>query len=168
LEQIFKLHSPTIACFRRVDRGWKEEEGELFLIKTAQLGGIPILHIRNLAPRLLEIAEGVHLSSSHLHLIPKFKEMGKLVIASTHSVDEVERARGADFITFSPIFDSKGRKGLGVEVLKEVARLHPYVLALGGIDTPEKVAQIESSPACGFGAIRYFHRGVDTIQKGRG
>ena len=84
----------------------------------------------------------------------KFKD--KTLITSTHSFDEVKKALISDYITFSPIFNSKGRDGVGIEILNKVCEIHPQVIALGGIIGDKEVEEIKKSKAVGFGSIRYF------------
>ncbi len=103
---------------------------------------------------LLQYFDGIHLPSSKLTLINEFKE--KIVIASTHSVDEVTKAKNADFITFSPIFNSKGRDGLGIEKLNKICKIKKSTIALGGIISNKEVEEIKKSNAIGFASIRYF------------
>lgn len=107
-------------------------------------------------------AEGVHFSSANIakiSLVPK--ELIK--IASTHSEYELRDAfeRGADFVTFSPIFSSPGKsEPKGIEALKyAVSIANSYekgVIALGGIITAEQIEATLSAGACGFASIRYF------------
>ena len=98
--------------------------------------------------------DGIHIPSSKLDYIDKFKE--KIIIASTHNLKEVKRAKKANYITFSPIFYSKGRGGVGIDKLNEICSVHPKVIALGGVTNEKKVEKIKSSNAIGFGSIRYF------------
>ena len=102
---------------------------------------------------LLKYFDGIHFPSTKLDEIKKYDT---LTIASTHNISEVKKAKTANFITFSPIFDSKGRTGLGIEKLNEIAKLHPNVLALGGIISEKEVEIIKNSKAKGFASIRYF------------
>jgi thiamine-phosphate pyrophosphorylase len=157
LHQIFAHSNPALVCFRRLT---PVEEGEIiqFLSWVTQLGGVPILHYRNWFPGAEEWTAGVHLPSSQLELAPRFRERGLIVIGSTHSIEEVKRGGGCHFITFSPIFDSKGRKGLGVRVLDEVAKYHSAIFGLGGVVGEREVELLKNSPAIGFASIRYFHR----------
>jgi len=62
----------------------------------------------------------------------------------------------SDYITFSPVFDSKGRSGVGIKKLNEICNIHPKVIALGGIISEREVKEIKNSKAVGFGSIRYF------------
>jgi len=103
---------------------------------------------------LLSIFDGIHLPSSQISKINIFKN--KTIIVSTHNEKEVLQAANADFITFSPVFNSKGRKGLGIEKLNKICELHSNVFALGGIVSEKEVEEIKKSEAVGFASIRYF------------
>lgn len=103
---------------------------------------------------------GVHLPSNALHVIDQAKALGLEVIASTHTLEEIEEAetRGADAITLSPIFSTPNKgKPLGLEKLKEInAKIHLHCFALGGIITPDHVKACEEAGAYGFASIRFF------------
>ncbi|MEO1942430.1 MAG: hypothetical protein ABGW77_06015 [Campylobacterales bacterium] len=157
LQRIFVNSNPALLCFRRLTL-IPEREILQFLEWVTQLGGVPILHYRNWFKGAEKWVAGVHLSSSQLDLAPQFREKGLIVIGSTHSIEEVKRGKGCHFITFSPIFDSKGRKGLGVGVLDEVAKYHSGIFGLGGVTGEQEVELLKKSPAIGFASIRYFHR----------
>lgn len=103
---------------------------------------------------LINLFDGIHLPSSKINKINEFEK--KTVIVSTHNIEEVKKAEKADYITFSPVFESKGRKGLGIEKLNEICRHHKNVIALGGIISNKEVEKIKSSKAVGFASIRYF------------
>ncbi|WP_263832753.1 thiamine phosphate synthase [Sulfurospirillum oryzae] len=103
---------------------------------------------------------GVHLPSTALHVIQNAKALGLEVIASTHTLEEVEEAqkRGADAITFSPIFATPNKgKPLGLEKLKEINdRIRVKCFALGGIINMEQVKACEEVGVYGFASIRFF------------
>jgi thiamine-phosphate pyrophosphorylase len=105
-------------------------------------------------------AMGVHFSGQGIRELPRAKEAGLFVVASVHSIEEAERRarEGVDAVTLSPIFATPGKgPSLGVETLREaVGRLDIPVIALGGIVSPERVAELENSGAFGFASIRYF------------
>lgn len=87
-------------------------------------------------------ADGVHLTSKS-YAASRARELlgpGKLIGVSTHSLEEAREAeaRGADFVTFGPVFHTPSKaeygKPLGTGVLKEAAAaLSIPVYALGGI-----------------------------------
>jgi thiamine-phosphate pyrophosphorylase len=103
-------------------------------------------------------AYGVHLSSLQFDKIEKAKKAGLYVIVSTHSLEEALLAKGADAITYSPIFHSpnKGR-AKGLADLKEIkGKIKTNIFALGGITSKEQIKQVENCGVYGFASIRYF------------
>ena len=108
-------------------------------------------------------ADGIHFTSRQFELIPLAKELDLEVVASTHSIEELQEVQklGADYATYSPIFatpakgEPKGPQGLK-EALKSVKKLK--IFALGGIVTEEHVAMLEPLQPYGFASIRYFQR----------
>ena len=107
-------------------------------------------------------AAGVHLTSHSLsaaiirHTFPKDFVIG----VSAHTIEKAETAKqnGADFVTFSPIFDTPDKgEPRGVEKLREVCeKLKPFpVIALGGIDETNYKSVLENG-ARGFAAIRFL------------
>ena len=103
---------------------------------------------------------GVHLPSNALHVIEHAKALGLEVIASTHSLKEIEEAkkRGADAVTFSPIFATPNKgEPLGLEKLKEINdKIHIKCFALGGIINANQVKACEEVGVHGFASIRFF------------
>ena len=105
-------------------------------------------------------ASGVHLSSKQFNDIKKAKSLALEVIISTHSLEEIKKAKefGADMVTFSPIFytPNKGEaKGLD-ELKKAIECCNIKVIALGGIITKEHIELIKNLNPYGFASIRYF------------
>jgi thiamine-phosphate pyrophosphorylase len=143
-------YQPDYICFR--DK--TSTKNAKLAVEIAKYYKIPI--VVNQYVELLNLGfDGVHLTSSQLHLIDYFKNY--LTFSSTHSLKEVKNAKNSEFITFSPIFNSKGRKGLGIEVLNKICKKTPSkVFALGGIVTKKEVEEIKLSKAYGFASIRYF------------
>jgi len=80
---------------------------------------------------------GIHLPSTRFDCIRKAKELGLYVAVSIHSLEEATHVEelGADFITFSPIFDTPNKgKPKGLEKLKEInGKINIDCFALGGI-----------------------------------
>lgn len=83
---------------------------------------------------------GVHLSSG-ADVAAARRRLGREAIIglSTHSVAEAAAAKGADYVTLSPIFASPSKPGygpaLGLSALAETRRrAHCPVIALGGIE----------------------------------
>ncbi len=106
-------------------------------------------------------ATGVHLTSTQFEKIEYAKSLGLEVIVSTHTKDEVLDAqkKGADYVTYSPIFASPNKgEPKGVEDLKELLEMCKIkVFALGGIVTQEQIKKIEKTDIFGFASIRYFY-----------
>lgn len=103
-------------------------------------------------------AHGVHIPARNHEAIKRAKDMGLLVIASTHNLEEIALAREADFLTYSPIFATPN-KGTpkGLENLKEILdTIAKPIFALGGIVSEEEVKQVCQAGAYGFASIRYF------------
>ena len=145
-------HKPDFVCYRN-KLYYNEDEIIEFskFIKKYSKAVINYNSLKNI--EILKYFDGIHFPSSKLD---NLKDFNTLTIASTHNISEVKKAKTADFITFSPIFDSKGRTGLGIEKLNEIVKLHPNVLALGGIISEKEVEIIKNSKAKGFASIRYF------------
>ena len=103
-------------------------------------------------------AYGVHLTSLQFGEIEKAKKAGLYVIASTHSYEEALIARGADAITYSPIFNSPNKgEPKGLADLKEITgKIETNIFALGGITSKEQIKQVETCGVYGFASIRYF------------
>jgi thiamine-phosphate pyrophosphorylase len=143
-------YQPDYICFR--DK--TSIKNAKLSIEIAKYYKIPI--VVNQYVELLNLGfDGIHLTSNQLHLIDNFKNY--ITFASTHSIEEVKKSKNSDFITFSPVFDSKGRNGVGVEVLNQICEItSSKVFALGGIITQKELNQIRNSKAYGFASIRYF------------
>ncbi len=106
-------------------------------------------------------ADGVHLTESSAAVRKVRKQFPHLLIGkSAHSLQGAMRAQhqGADFVTFSPVYDtpSKQQYGFpqGLEKLQQVcAGLDIPVLALGGIDL-SRIATVRKHGAFGVALIR--------------
>ena len=110
-------------------------------------------------------ADGVHLPANSLSadIIRANFPANFIIGVSTHSLAEIGIAKknGADFVTFSPIFETESKKKYGapqgIEKLREVVKSFENfpIIALGGIDETNyaEVLQI----ADGFAAIRFLN-----------
>ena len=150
LTNSIEKYNPDFICFR--DK--TSTKNAKLAIDIAKYYKIPILV--NQYIELLNLGfDGIHLTSNQLYLIDNFKEY--ITFASTHNINEVNMAKNSNFITFSPIFASKGRDGLGIDKLNEIVEIaKPKVFALGGIISDIEVEEIKKSKAYGFASIRYF------------
>ncbi len=105
-------------------------------------------------------AEGVHLTESSVGAREVKNHFPKLLVGvSTHSLDRAKEAEeeGADFVTFSPIYETASKKEYGppqgLESLEEVAEaLNIPVLALGGIKIG-RVPEVLKAGASGVALI---------------
>ncbi|HIV49421.1 thiamine phosphate synthase [uncultured Helicobacter sp.] len=113
---------------------------------------------------LLPYFDGVHLKSSAFSLISSFS-VHCAVGFSAHTPQEVREAlcNGANYAMLSPIF-STPHKGtpIGIESLRALdSQTRARTFGLGGIDTPQKVAQLaQIENLYGFASIRYFLGGA--------
>jgi len=150
LTQAIEKYTPDFICFR--DK--TSTKNAKLAIDIAHYYKIPI--IVNQYVELLDLGfDGIHFTSNQLELIDNYNEC--ITFASTHSIQEVLKAKRSDFITFSPIFYSKNREGVGVDKLNEIVDLtQSKVFALGGIVSNKEVEIIKNTKAYGFGSIRYF------------
>lgn len=106
-------------------------------------------------------AHGVHLRSRPItprewrRIVPS----GFLIGVSCHTLDDIREATGADYVYFSPVFDSPGHgAAVGLDALREAVRIATVpVIALGGI-THENAAQCIEAGAAGIAAIRLFQQ----------
>ncbi len=101
--------------------------------------------------------DGVHLPSNG---IPPDRVRPHVAIlgVSTHSLEEAiaaETAR-ADYIIFGPIFETPGKRPVGLQALRAVtSAIRIPVLGIGGIDSLNAGLVVEAG-AAGFAAIRGF------------
>jgi thiamine-phosphate pyrophosphorylase len=110
---------------------------------------------------LLVGADGVHLPSAGVPIADARRLLGpaKLIGRSCHSRAEVEAARdaGADFATFSPVYDTPSKRPygapVGIEALRDAVGVGLHLVALGGI-TPERAVEARRAGAEGVAAIR--------------
>lgn len=108
-------------------------------------------------------ADGVHLTENSISAAIIRRRFGEnfVIGVSTHTIEKAKLAKndGADFVTFSPVFDSPNKgKPQGLEKLREICeKLKPFpVLALGGINETN-YRRVLTNGASGFAAIRFFN-----------
>jgi thiamine-phosphate pyrophosphorylase len=113
-------------------------------------------------------AAGAHLPAAGVPLAALRQRFGAGVLLgrSTHSLEEVERARrdGADYVTFGPVYATPGKAGYGppagLERLAAAARLRIPVYALGGV-TLSRFGEVAAAGVAGVAAIRLFQDPVE-------
>lgn len=103
-------------------------------------------------------ADGVHLSTSQ-NVGHTRKLCGSMIIGqSCHSIEDIQRAQAgnADYVTFSPIFDTAskpGYVGVGLHTLTQIcSKTTLPVIALGGIDA-ENAASCLAAGAAGIAVM---------------
>jgi thiamine-phosphate pyrophosphorylase len=108
------------------------------------------------------LASGAHGAHLRSHPIPP-REWRRILPASfllgvsCHTISDIIDAEGADYVYFSPIFDSPGHgPPVGLQALRQAVRNAGMpVLALGGI-TWERAEMCMEAGAAGIAAIRLF------------
>lgn len=160
LDSVLQQHFIDFICFRDKTTTLYPLLSETVIQKVREHSDAKILLHGDyvLAHRLG--AHGVHLTSMQFDEIIEAKKLGLYVIISTHTHDEVEKAKkfGADAVTYSPIFYSPNKGNLkGLEDLKAIVdKIRIPIFALGGILSQEQINEIEATEAYGFASIRYF------------
>jgi len=121
--------------------------------------GAPLLVNDRIDVVLAAGADGVHLAGSSVTVADARVLLGdRLVGASCHDRAELERAAGADFATFGPIFPSRGKpNAIGLGALARHVGTSP-LFALGGIDRANAASAIGAG-AHGVAAIRSWLEG---------
>jgi thiamine-phosphate pyrophosphorylase len=153
--QAIQKHKPDFVCYRN-KKYFDLDEIIEFAKFTKKYAKVFINYDDLKDEKLLKYFNGIHFPTSKINLAANYPD--KIKIASTHSIEEVKKAKnlGFDYITFSPVFNSKGRVGVGIEKLNKICEIFPNTIALGGIISEKEVKEIEKSKAVGFGSIRYF------------
>ena len=111
-------------------------------------------------------AEGVHLQKAADIAHAREKLPDGWIGVSAHSVLDVllAKAAGADYVTLSPIFPSESKPGygppLGLESIRDAAKLGIPILALGGVTPRSGHACIEAG-AHGFAVMGTVMRAGD-------
>jgi thiamine-phosphate pyrophosphorylase len=113
-------------------------------------------------------ADGVHLPAAGVPPAEARRLLGPAALlgVSCHSAAEVAHARdgGADFASFSPVWDTPSKRAygapVGLDALGGAARLGLPLVALGGVE-PGNAAQAFAAGAAGVAAIRAWLEGPD-------
>ncbi len=161
LHEQIQEHLPEYVLYRDKSNPDYDTQAEYAVQVCSQFENVKIfLHQKIKLAKELN-ASGVHLTSKQFDEIQKAKELGLEVIISTHTHDEVLQAqeKGADAVTYSPIFSSPGKgEPKGMEDLKALLKKCSIkVFALGGVVKPLHVEQLEKTNVYGFASIRYFY-----------
>ena len=160
LEKILSKNEINFICFRdKTSQNYKELIKVFIEVCSAK--NIENIFINSYINEAIKYNVGVHLTSTQFDEIKTCKEQNLQVIVSCHNQEDINKAKndGADFITYSPIFESPGKKDLkGIENLKQIVQSNKdiKIFALGGIVTNEHIKQIQTTNCFGFASIRYF------------
>lgn len=104
-------------------------------------------------------ADGAHLPADEVSIEALRRRFGSgpVIGRSTHRPDEVARAlwEGADYCTFGPVYETPGKRPIGLDALSEAAATGLPVLALGGV-FPDRFEEVAERGAAGVAGIRMF------------
>jgi thiamine-phosphate pyrophosphorylase len=107
-------------------------------------------------------ADGVHLGQDDMAVADAREALGHdaLIGLSTHSREQIDGARGADYISVGPVWETRtkeGRPAVGLELIRYAAQQAPLPFyAIGGIDTSNarQVVEAGARRLCVVRAIR--------------
>lgn len=104
-------------------------------------------------------ADGVHLGQTSFRVSTARKLLGpdKLIGVSTHSVDEIGAATGADFFVFGPVYFTPSKAAYGEpqglkRLSQAVQRSSAPIFAIGGVKE-EHIAEVQAAGAHGIALI---------------
>ena len=107
-------------------------------------------------------ADGVHLKGESIEpsQARRLAPADFLIGLSVHSVDEAQRAEGADYLVAGTVWPTpskiEGHPRIGVDGLRAIVRATPRpVLAIGGV-TEARFADVAATGAAGIAAISLF------------
>ena len=155
-----RKHMPDFALYRDKENKNYARDAQNFVQMCKPLKTLKVfLHQDYRLAKELD-ADGVHLTSQQFGDIIQAKALGLDVIISTHTHDEVERAKsmGADYVTYSPIFATPNKgEPKGISALEEIVNMTDIkIFALGGIVSQQEVDAVAKTGVYGFASIRYF------------
>jgi thiamine-phosphate pyrophosphorylase len=137
-----------------------------------RLHGIPYIVNDRLDVALAVGADGVHLGQDDLPPAAARAIAPKLIIGfSTHNVEQVRAASGADYLGFGPVFATSTKENpdpvQGLDGLAAAVRATRLpIVAIGGI-TPEHAAAIRAVGAAAACAISSVNRAPDPVAAAR-
>lgn len=162
LSSAFARHHPEFACYRNKSLeniSLQQQLAQSFL-QCCRKHSVNAFINQNIELGITLGFDGIHLTSSQFDAIPVVKKSHLQIIASTHTQEEIRicSRAGADFVTYSPIFDTPGKgKPLGIDTLRQTLENCPIpIIALGGIVSQEQLKLLENISVYGFASIRYF------------
>ncbi|MGC4803764.1 thiamine phosphate synthase [Micromonospora sp. DT233] len=109
--------------------------------------------------------DAVHLPAAGPYPPPRLRLVGR----SCHDAAELARLTTEDYATLSPVYPSRSKPGygppLGTEGLAGLIRRSPVpVLALGGVQTPQRVRACLRAGAVGVGVLGAIMRAADPAE----
>lgn len=112
-----------------------------------------------------KLMDGVHLPAGADVANARERLGGKALIGlSCHTLDDVARARGADYVTLGPFGQTQSKPGymptMGPDAMEKAATLGAPVLALGGVDETN-VRELRRAGAAGFAMMGGVMRSED-------
>ncbi len=126
----------------------------------AQRAGALLLINDRLDVALASGAHGAQMGRRGIPVVDARRLLGveRVLGASVHSLTEAEEAvsGGADFLLVGPLYETAshpGRRGAGVELLRELSHLGVPLVGIGGI-TEERVAEVREARAVGVAVLR--------------
>lgn len=160
LVSVLEQHRPDYALYRDKTNPEYVRYAERFLFVCERYDFVKCLLHGDIALAAQLGAYGVHLTSKQMDQAGEAKAADLFTVVSTHTLDAIVSARekGADAVTYSPIFPSPGKgEPKGLDALKEAVNTAGIpVIALGGIVTAEQIEAARQTGAAGFASIRYF------------
>jgi thiamine-phosphate pyrophosphorylase len=159
LEKSIKKYNPEFVCFRDKSSKNIDELIKAFLTVSKKYNKKSFIN-SHINQAIKYNSQGVHLTSTQFDEIKFCKDNHKLVTISTHNEDDIKLAikLQADFITYSPIFDTPNKgPALGVNKLETIqSKYNIPIIALGGIISKEHLKKLKDIHSFGFASIRYF------------
>lgn len=162
LQHAFEKHYPTFACYRNKELknpSLQRELADIFLHCCQHYSVLAFIN-RDIQLGIELGFDGIHLTASQFNEISSVKKSNLQAIVSTHTYEEIQicEKSGADYVTYSPIFETPGKgTPVGIEGLKQMLEKSSLpIFALGGILCKEQIKQLQTLPVYGFASIRYF------------
>lgn len=158
LQDTLLRHNPTHICYR--DKTTFSSDKARLVVSICKEHNICSVINGDIDSAALFKADAVHLSSSRHGMIAEAKRAVKKVIASCHTLSEVQNCieSGADMVTLGPVFQTPDKPILfDIDSFADACELYPKkLLALGGIVDDKQLRAVGSTKAAGFASIRYF------------
>ena len=158
LQLVLAEHKVDFICFRDKTGKNMEELAAIFL-DISQKFKIPYIAINsniNLAHKLG--FKTIHLNSSQINDIDECNNFFTTIV-STHNEQEILLAKRANFITYSPIFETSNKPNVkGVLQLEKIVQKYnkQKIFALGGIISSKEVELCKNTNCYGIASIRLF------------